>query len=318
MNETDGFFWLRLDRLPGIGPKMLWRLYTAAAARSLKVSDFLYGASGPVAERECARVRDLLAAQEMAPIEEEYATLQARRVTVLHPDHHLFPSGVVRHGAEFGLPPVLFTRGHLPLATTEGVAIVGSRMIEDDGIEFANRMAGDLARDGLNVVSGYAKGADMAGHLGSLRAGGTTTIALSLGILNFEAKSEIKPLLTTANTLIVSQFHPRARWMARNAMARNKLVCAMSRAVVVVASGPELDEQGRASGTFDTARTALAMGVPVFVLSPRALRHPPVGNAALIRTGCRELLPDDATAQIREGLIAPSTFRRLEPQIAMF
>lgn len=317
MNETDGFFWLRLSRLPGVGPKLLWRLHAAAAARSLTVHEFVDCASGP-AERDMARMRDLLAAQDTAPLAEEHSALQARRVTILHPDHPCFPSGVIRNGAEFGVPPVLFTRGHLSLAAAQSVAIVGSRTIEEDGIEFAGRVAGDLARDGLNVVSGYAKGADMAGHLGSLRADGTTTIALSLGILNFEAKSEIKPLLTATNTLIVSQFHPRARWMARNAMARNKLVCSMSRAVIVVASGPEMDDQGRASGTFDTARTSLAMGVPVFVLSPRAFRHPPLGNAALIRMGCRELLVEDAISQIRDTLVSPSTTRRPEPQIAMF
>jgi predicted Rossmann fold nucleotide-binding protein DprA/Smf involved in DNA uptake len=179
-------------------------------------------------------------------------------------------------------------------------------------------LAAQLASEGLNVVSGYAKGADMAGHTASLAASGTTTITLSLGILNFEAKSEIKPLLTSTNTLILSQFHPRARWMARNAMARNKLVCALSKAVVVVASAPEMDEQGRASRTFDAARTALAMDIPVFVLSPRALRHPPVGNAALIQIGCRELFAEDAAAQINEVLKGTTLPRELEPQIAMF
>ncbi|HEX9939349.1 MAG TPA: DNA-processing protein DprA [Longimicrobium sp.] len=318
MNDTGDFFWFRLSRLPGIGPKTLWRLNAAAEARSLVLHDLIAGTAGPVGEREVPRIQALLAEQDTAPLVEEHAALQSRRVSILHPGHSCFPSGVTRHGNEFGLPPVLFARGHLPLAHATGVAIVGSRTIEEDGIQFARGLAAELAGEGLNVVSGFAKGADMAGHTGSLRASGTTTVALSLGILNFEAKAEIKPLLTSTNTLVLSQFHPRARWMARNAMARNKLVCALSRAVVVVASGPEMDEQGRASGTFDTARTALAMNVPVFVLSPRALRHPPVGNAALIRMGCRELFPDDAIVKIVDIVKEPSAPRDLAPQIAMF
>lgn len=317
MNEPDDFFWFRLSRLPGVGPKTLWRLRCAAAGRASTVAELLDGAAA-IAEREVPRIHALLSEQDAVPLAEEYAALEARRVTLLHPEHRDFPPGVMPHGADFGLPPLLFARGHLPLARTDGIAIVGSRNIEEDGVEFASSLAAGLAGEGLNVVSGYAKGADMAGHTGSLRAGGTTTVALSLGILNFEAKSEIKPLLTATNTLILSQFHPRARWMARNAMARNKLVCALSRAVVVVASGPELDEQGRASGTFDAARTGLEMGIPVFVLSPRALRHPPIGNAALIRMGCRELLAKDAVSQIGESLASPSAPHEREPQIAMF
>lgn len=298
MNDGDGFFWLRLSRLRGIGPKTLWRLDSTAGVRSLTVRELIDRAADPADEREVVRVRPLLAEQDDPQLAEEYAELHAQGVSILHPSHPCFPAGVTRHGAGFGLPPVLFARGHLPLARATGVAIVGSRTIEEDGVEFARGLAAELAVEGVNVISGYAKGADMAGHTGSLGAGGTTTIALSLGILNFEAKSEIRPLLTPANTLVLSQFHPRARWMARNAMARNKLVCALSRAVVVVASAPETDEQGRASGTFETARTALAMKIPVFVLSPRALRNPPVGNAMLIGMGCRELFPEHAAAQI--------------------
>lgn len=312
MTDPRDLFWFRLSRLPGIGPKPLWKLHAFALARSLTVQELLAGAPGNAAEREVQRIRALLAEQEAEPLAAEASALDARRVTLLHPDHPHFPAGVLQHGAQFGLPPLLCARGHLPIAPSAGVAIVGSRTIEPDGVEFARCLSSELAAAGLNVVSGYAKGADMAGHTGALCADGTTTIVLSLGILNFEARSEIKPLLSATNTLVLSQFHPRARWMARNAMARNKLVCALARAVVVIESGPELDEQGRASGTFDTARTGLAMNVPVLVLSPSALRNPPAGNAELLRMGCTELLPDQAIRQIRAA-INDSAPRELHP-----
>lgn len=316
MNDSDGFFWFRLSRLSGVGPKTLWRLNGAAGAHSLTLRELIEGAAEPVVEREVPRVRSLFADQDKAPLE-EYADLQARHVSILHPGHPCFPPGVLRYGADFGVPPVLFARGHLPLARAAGVAIVGSRTIEEDGIEFARGLAAELAGKGLNFVAGYAKGADMAGHTASLREGGTTTIALSLGILNFEAKSDLKPLLTPTNALVLSQFHPRARWMARNAMGRNKLICALSKAVVVIASGPEMDDQGRASTAFDAARTALAMKIPVFVLSPGALRHPPLGNETLIRMGCREMLAESAAAQIGEVLDETRASRETE-QVTMF
>lgn len=315
MDHTDGFFWLRLSRRPGVGPKTLWRLAAAATARSLTVRE-LIDAAAPDDSREVQRVRSLLAESDTGPLTDEWADLQARGISILHPGHPCFPAGVAQHGMDLGLSPVLFGRGHLPLAHRAGVAIIGSRTVEEDGVEFARGLAAQLARDGVNVVSGYAKGADVAAHAAALGAGGTTTVSFGLGILNFEARSEIKPLLSPANTLVLSPFHPRAGWASRNTPARDKLMCALARAVVVVGSAPERDEQGRASSTFEAARTALAMKLPVFVLSPEALRNPPPGNAALIQIGCRELFADEAAAQITSVLQGVSEPRALEPPLA--
>ena len=315
MRDSPELTWLRLSRLPGIGPKTLWSLHQAASAGSVAVPDLLQASNPPrSAQPLLGKLKGMLEQQEADRVAEELDALCARRVALLHPDAPCCPSGVLAHGAELGIPPVLFTRGHLPIACTRSVAVVGSRNVEEDGLEFADRLASELAASGLNVVSGYARGVDATAHAGALRAGGTTTMVLALGILNFEARSELKPLFSATNSLIVSQFHPRARWMARQAMARNKLVCAMSGVLVVVASGPERDGQGRHSGTFDAAKTALAMGLPVLVLSPRALRNPPLGNAVLLREGARELFPEHAAEQVIE---AASAMAGIAPRPAM-
>jgi predicted Rossmann fold nucleotide-binding protein DprA/Smf involved in DNA uptake len=71
-------------------------------------------------------------------------------------------------------------------------------------------------------------------------------------------------------------------------MVRNKLVSAMSQAIVVIASGQERDSNGRMSGTFDAGKSALQMGIPVFVLNPLLLNTTPVGNTDLINLGGKE------------------------------
>lgn len=68
-------------------------------------------------------------------------------------------------------------------------------------------------------------------------------------------------------------------------MIRNKLVCALSKAVVVIESGPERDERGKMSGTFNAAKTALKMDRPLFVLDSSYLDNPSRGNAELIALG---------------------------------
>lgn len=289
--------WYLLGRLPGVGPKTLWRLHADAAAGGLGECV----ASSAISGHESRGAAEIARARmdfDASDVDAELAALDTRRVTLLHPDRPDYPERLAERSRAAAIPPVLLARGHVPLLRAPSVAIVGSRSADDATLALTATIARDLSAAGYNIVSGYAKGIDSTAHATALESGGTTTIVLSLGILNFEAKQSFKALFTASNTLVVSQFHPRARWMGRNAMARNKLVCALSNAVVVVSSGPERDEKGRSSGTFDAAVSGLDMGVPVFAVSPDAFDHPPAGNAALLRRGCRELLPNDIAGQI--------------------
>ena len=100
--------------------------------------------------------------------------------------------------------------------------------------------------------------------------------------------------------LVVSQFDPDTKWQAWNAMARNQVICALSKAVVVIESGPERGTQGKMSGTFITAKIALDMNLPLFVLNPNYLDNPPKGNAELIALGGSSLNPTNGAKEIEE------------------
>ena len=189
------------------------------------------------------------------------------------------------------LPALLYAAGNLTLLERPGVAIVGMRNAGKPALAVAAALASGLAGRGLHVVSGYATGIDSAAHLAALRAGGTTGIALSEGIGRFRVKPELVELLTKENTLVVSQFEPDAPWAAYMAMARNKLVCALSDAVVVVASGPERGAGGRMSGSFAAGMAALSLEIPVFTVSPGFFPDAPEGNRELIARGCRSWDP---------------------------
>ena len=94
-------------------------------------------------------------------------------------------------------------------------------------------------------------------------------------------------------------------------MIRNKLVCALSKAVVVIESGPERDSRGKMSGTFNTAQTALSMNLrvklPLFVINPECFDNPPNGNANLIDLGGERLDPDGAAETISKRISAAKT-----------
>ena len=185
---------------------------------------------------------------------------------------------------------------------SNSVAIVGARNVSDEGIRIARKLAGDLAGEGINIVSGYAKGVDSEAHLGALEAEGTTTLVLPHGIKQLHQKNAFKKFNWDQDVLAVSQFDPNVKWLARNAMVRNKLVCAISKAVVVIESGPERDTQNKMSGTFNAAKTALSMDLPLFVLNPRCLDNPPKGNAALVKSGGYSLNPVNGAEEIAKHI----------------
>src|SRR5271170_6362597 len=82
-------------------------------------------------------------------------------------------------------PPLLFVLGNLGLFQRPAVGFCGSRKASDKGLQVAHDCARLLAAEHINVVSGYAHGIDLAAHHAGLEAGGTTTLVLAEGILQF-------------------------------------------------------------------------------------------------------------------------------------
>ncbi len=213
-----------------------------------------------------------------------FQKLKEEKVHIVVLDDERYPKSVLQNMLD-NAPPILFCKGYLPLLNSQGISIVGSRDVDEFGVMLTKSIASKLAENGYNVTSGYAKGVDTSAHLGALEAGGTTTMILSFGVNHISIKREIKDLDWERNSLFVTQFAPYDKFSGQNAMMRNKLVCAMSQAIVVIASGPERDTEGRISGTYDAGKSALKMNIPVFVLSPQILKPTLQGNIDLIKLG---------------------------------
>lgn len=213
-----------------------------------------------------------------------YEKLKSEGIRMIAQDDEMYPKQVLAN-MQNEAPALLYCKGHLPLLNKKSIAIVGSRNGENEIFSAAAQCAGELSGQGYSIVSGYAKGVDTAAHSGTLKASGTTIAILSYGISTIEKKKEMEQFQAETNTLFVSQFAPFERFSGQNAMIRNKLVCAMSKALVVIASGPEKDETGKNSGTYSAARYAFEMQLPVFVLSPNHFKIAPAGNESIIKNG---------------------------------
>jgi DNA processing protein len=303
VNTLEGRAWRALAAARGAGPKTLWRIAGYLAARRQPASRLLENPD----ELRAALMASKAAIGNPGPIDPragEIETFAGQKPVLLYPLHPLFPRRIMDLSDKMTLPALLYAAGNLSLLERPGVAIVGMRNAAKPALAVADALASGLAASGIQVVSGYASGIDSAAHLAALRANGTTGIVLSEGIGRFRVKPEIKEFVTKENTLVVSQFEPNAPWAAYMAMARNKLVCALSNAVVVVVSGPERGAGGKMSGSFAAAMAALKLGIPAFTVSPGFFPDVPAGNRELIARGCRAWDPADGTAAIIAALDA--------------
>lgn len=294
MRINRDYFWYRLFKTRGIGPKLLVSIAEILEAEHLDPEMVPRSQSDLSAQfPELAKILNgKIRPGDREIVSAEYDNLKNHGVDIIYPGHPDLPSHLLE------ISPILFVKGKHKRILSDSVAIVGARNVSDKGIRVANKLAGDLASEGINVVSGYAKGVDSEAHLGALAAEGTTTLVLPYGINQLRRKSAFKEFNWKQDVLAVSQFDPDTKWFARNAMARNKLVCGLSKAVVVIESGPERDAQGKMSGTFNAAKTALDMNLPLFVLNPNCLDNPPKGNEALIKLGGYSLDPISGAEEI--------------------
>ena len=281
MRINRDYFWFRLFKTRGIGPKLLISIAEILEKENLDPEILPLNQSDLSAQSpELAKILNgKICTEDSEKVFEAYEALKSNGVDIIYPRHPNFPPHLLE------ISPILFAKGQQKRLTSESVTIVGARHVSDQGIRITRKLAGDLARTGLNIVSGYAEGVDAAAHLGALAAGGTTTLVLSNGITQLRQKSAFKKFNWDRDVLAVSQFDPNAKRHLWYALARNQLVCGLSKAVVVIESGPERDAQNTTSGTFITAKTALDMNLPLFVVDPNCLDNPPEGNAALIALG---------------------------------
>jgi len=173
-------------------------------------------------------------------------------------------------------PPTLFYMGSSGMLNVPGIGMCGSRNATEEGLKAAIACGEVVARQGLAVVSGYARGVDMATHVAALAAGGTTVIVLPEGINRFRIKrGPFAEVWDPARALVVSQFAPTRPWSAGAAMTRNAVIIGLSLALVVV----EASEKG---GTLAAGTTALDLNRRVITLE---FAQTPPGNSVLLRRG---------------------------------
>jgi len=174
----------------------------------------------------------------------------------IHEDHYDYPE---QFKSFLGnkTPRVLFCIGNYSLLKSQVIMICGSRNASGHGCELAYKCGRLIAEQDYTVASGYARGVDIAAHLGALEAGGSTIAILPYGLLKFRINRAIREAFDFEQFLAVSELPPSCPFTGRNALRRNKLLVALSRAIIVI-------ESGETGGTWFSAKYASKKDKPLY------------------------------------------------------
>jgi DNA processing protein len=179
-------------------------------------------------------------------------------------------------------PPVLFAQGNTDILDYPAVTFSGSRRATDSILRTVADLASVLARDGANVISGFAPGSDLTAHAAALEVGGATTIVLAEGILHFRPIQEIARLMSSDNYLVISEFLPTAPWSIGGAMQRNLTMAGLADVIALAQPGPT-------GGTYEMGQVALRHNLPLMVLRDEDSVLPPGSADQFVRRGAIDL-----------------------------
>jgi len=277
MHPQDLKYWLALHSVTGIGAatyqKLLDKFGSPKQVFAAKKQDI---ASIPRLSE--AKAMEILAVNEKWD-EIEGLTLRlddigVNTITIVDEDYPALLRQVKNP------PPIVYLYGRIKEQDEKSLAIVGSRNATEKGLQIARGFGRRLAERGYTIVSGYARGIDTESHLGALEGNGRTIMVLSNGIFHFKLRDagfESFEFLKE-NGAIISEMFPTESWTVGAAMARNRLVVGLSKAVLVV-------ECGLKSGTMNTATVARKMNKPLFVLQYQQSGEHVLGNEQLLKSG---------------------------------
>lgn len=201
-------------------------------------------------------------------------------------------------------PAAIHVRGDTEILEEPAVAIVGARSCSSYGAGVARELARELARAGVVVVSGLARGIDGEAHRGTLEGGGRTVAVLGCGIDRDYPRSHSElARRIREHGAVVSEYPPGVEPAPWRFPARNRIIAGLCAATVVV-------EARERSGALITADFALELGRDVFAVPGEITSALSAGTNDLLRQGAAPLL---SAGDVLEALGLESAVRQLPP-----
>ena len=269
---------IALNMLPKIGPIRVRRLLehlesadnilTASISQLTKVQGI-----GP------ETARNIVSWEDSVDLSAELAEAQSRGLHIITQDESDYPEAL-RH--MYDPPLALYIWGKLTPADKHAIAVVGSRKTTHYGQSAAHSLSKDLARTGLTIISGLARGIDTCAHKGAIEAGGRTIAVLGSGLGQLYPPENMKlaEQIADGNGAVISEFSLSHAPDKKTFPMRNRIVAAWSSGILVC-------ECPRWSGSIITANLGMEMGKTIYAV-PGQIDRP-------TSAGCNQLIRDGAT-----------------------
>jgi DNA processing protein len=294
--------WLAISLTPGLGPTKARKLVEHFGS-----AEAVFRAS--LTELESTGIR-AVSAQSLATGKsaelgrEEIARAAAADVTMISLDDPSYPP---RLKEIYDPPLILRVRGNAEVLTKPGIAMVGTRHPTPYGSGMAERLACDLAAQGLIIISGMARGVDTSSHRGAISAKGKTVAVFGTGVdvIYPKENSRLAEQILALGGALISEFPLGTFAAPQNFPIRNRIISGMSCGVLVV-------EAAEYSGTRITARCALEQNRDVFAVPGNVTNKNSWGPNTLIKQGAKlvatwEDVWEDLPTEVRLALTPPAS-----------
>jgi DNA processing protein len=236
-------------------------------------------------------IQNLIEVRTNISLEKVWQRIQDLGISVLTWEDESYPRRLMEIDQP---PPVLYVRGEIRPEDEWSVAVVGTRRVTAYGRQIAEEVAVTLARNGVTVISGLARGVDAIAHQAALEAGGRSLAIMGNGVDRIyppENRRLAEQIISRG--ALVSDYPPGTPPDASNFPPRNRIISGLSLAVVIV-------EAGDTSGALITASFAADQGREVFAVPGNITAPQSKGTNRLIFNGARPLLDPREVLEVLE------------------
>ena len=296
MDTAELAAWLRLVETPGVGRTSARRLLAGCgSARAVFEApttawQALAGSTAAQALRAPPPDFDALLERTQRWLGEASAAEPRRLLCLGEAD---YPPALLNTADP---PLLLYLQGQADSLGQTLLAVVGSRHPTPQGLETARALSGELARQGIGIVSGLALGIDAAAHTAALDAGGTSLAVVGTGLDRvYPARHRALAHRLAAGGLLVSEYPLGTPPLAGNFPQRNRIIAGLSRGTLVI-------EAALQSGSLITARLAAEAGREVYAVPGSIQSLQSQGCHALLKQGAKLV---ESAADVLEELCWP-------------
>jgi DNA processing protein len=287
-------YWVGFNLVKGIGPVRLEKLlqYFGDIQTAWEARSYHLQAAG-LNDNLVKRISEI---RNRVSLDELEQKLRAQGIQVLTWDDSAYPD---RLRQIIQSPFVLYIKGQILAEDAWAVAIVGTRRYSSYGRQVAENLSHTLARNGITIISGLARGIDGIAHRTAIDAGGRTIAVLGSG-MDILYPSEHRALAEEISNkgALISDYPLGTPPDGSNFPPRNRIISGLSKIIIVI-------EAGERSGALITANYAAEQGKEVFAVPGKISAPMSKGTNLLIKQGAHPLLdPQDVLDLLNMTLVA--------------